>query len=314
MYFYELFSHADRFTHRTQILSNATFVLILCTTLTFLPPFLLTYYTGDFWLQELIYSEQPVVDQTNYILQTLNNANNQFFASSYSTLNENFQNSLVSTAENKMPFDTDGDGLIDQFQTTFDLTFADSTTQISSLNIWLLFQFQLSRKQYINMETMALISFVSPATLTPGSNQNITIYGDLTFEQRKPIQNSGSDATYNTPIIDTTSSSLSPDLNLILDNYFVRNYYTSYQTQYISMAPRTTTVDTTKLTVNIIVNVGRQAIRYRPGFWQAFKWGWIQYICVLIPFMMIFNRLKVFVFSNQIVRTSVPLPKHRHQA
>jgi transmembrane protein 231 len=317
MYFYELFSHSDRFAYRTHLISNATFVLIICTALTLLPPFLLTYYTGDFWTTEAIYSEQPRFDNTTkYILIAENNNadDNEFFLSSYSALNINFQNSLISGTTAVSSFDIDGDGLIDQFRVSFDLEFASTTTVIRNINIWLILNYALNGKQSINAETMALISFVPPSQLTPGDNQNLTIYGQLIFEQRQPIESSGSDSTYDTSIIDIDSSSSSPpDLDSILSNYYTRNYYTSYQTQYTWMVPRTT-IDTNTLTVNVVVNVGRQSIRYVPGFWQAFKWGWIQYISVLLPFMFVFNRVKLFVFSNHIVQTSVPLSKHRHQA
>jgi transmembrane protein 231 len=315
MYFYELFSHSDRFVYRAHLISSATCVLILCTTLTLLPPFLLTYYTGDFWIQELIYNEQPYIDnRTKYILIAENDAsNNKFLMSSYSTLNRNFQDSLLPGTTTVSSFDVDADGLIDQFRVSFDLIFDSSSTLIRSINIWLLFQYELREKQRITMETIGLISFVPPSTLTPNDNKNLTIYGQLIFEQNQAIQSSGYDSTYNTSIIDVDSLLSTPDFDSILGNYYIRKYYTSYKTQYTWLTPRITTSSNT-LTVNVVVNVGRQSIRYMPGFWQAFKWGWIQYICVLLPFIFVFNRLKLFVFSNHLVRTLVPLPKHRHQA
>jgi len=315
MYFYELFSHSDRFSYRAHLISSATCVIILCTALTFLPPFLLTYYTGDFWTQESLYSEQPRLDNTTkYIVIAENNdlSTNQFFTSSYSTLNNNFQERFIPGSTIESTSDIDGDGLIDQFRISFDLVFSQGTTVIRNINIWLIYQYQLSGKQLINMETMALISIVPPSTLTPNDNKNITVYGQLIFEQNNPIQSAGNDSTYNQSIIDTDSLS-PPNFDSILNGYFTRNYYTSYQTQYIRTTPRTTS-DTNTVTISVVVNIGRQAIRYIPGFWQDFKWGWIQYISVLIPFIIVFNRLKIFVFSNHLVRTLAPLPNHRYKA
>ena len=300
MYYYELFSHADRFSHRAHLISSSSCVFILCTTLTFLSPFLLTYYTGDFWPQESIYSEQPQLDNnTKYILIAENNgADNRIFLSSYSTLDRNFQNNIIFGSTSETAYDIDQDGLIDQLFISFDLIFSQSTTLISNINIWLICQYQLSGKQQINMETMALVNIVPSSSITPLSNLNITVYGQLVFQQKKPIQSAGNDSTYNQSIINPEDFSSSLDLDSILDDYFSRTYYTTYETQYTWITPRTTTADTNKLTVNIVVNNGRQAIRYVPGFWQNFKWGWIQYISVLLPFMMVFNRLKLFVFSK----------------
>lgn len=315
MYYYELFSHPDRFPYRAHILSGATCVFISCLTLTFLSPFLITYYTGDYWTEDVIYSEQPRLSNTIKYLIIIENddTNNRFFQSSYATLNRNFQTSLLFGDTLTATNDTDGDGLIDQIRASFDLVIPTTTNTIHFINIWLIFQYDLVQKQRISMETMALINIVPPSTFTPSSNMNLTVYGKLILEQKQTIKSSGSDYTYNSSIIDATSSASPPDINAILDAYFSRDYYTSFQTQYTWMTPRTTSISNV-VTVNAVVNVGRQAIRYKPGFWQAFKWGWIQYVCALIPFMMIFNRLKLFVYSNHLVRTFFPLPQHRHKA
>lgn len=313
MYF-ELFSHPDRFKYRTEIFTAATCFLILCTALTYLPPFLLTYYTGDFWVKESIYTEQlRLSNRIKYmIIADTGYLNNRFFLSSYLTLNRNFQDTLITGLINETSSDVDGDGILDQFRVSFDLMFPTSTTQVRSMNIWLMFQCELREKQHINMESMALVNFIPQTSLTAGSNLNITIYGQLKFDQREPIQSSGNDSMYDTPIISGDNSFI-PDTTSILNGYFARKYYTSLETQYTWVTPRLTT-SSNIITVNVIVNVGRQSIRFVPGFWENFKWGWIQYICVLFPFMIVFDRLKLYVFSNQLVQTLVPLTPHRHKA
>lgn len=320
MYLYEVFSHADRFRYHAQIISSATCAFILCTALTLLPPFLLTFYTGDFWIQESFYSEQPrLANQTKYILlASRDETNNRFFMSSYATLNQNFQEFVIPGSVVQSSSDIDGDGLIDQYRISFDLILASTTTtptpSLSSINVWLIFPYELRGRQRITMETLALINIVPPSELTVTSNMNVTVYGQLTFQQKMPIRNSGNDSTYNRSIIPTDNSLSAPTgLDAILDEYFTRKYYTSYQNQYTWLTPRTTS-DTNRITISVVLNSGRQSIRFRPGFWQALKWGWIQYISVLLPFLAVFNRLKLFVFSNQLVRTLVPFPIHRHKA
>jgi transmembrane protein 231 len=49
-------------------------------------------------------------------------------------------------------------------------------------------------------------------------------------------------------------------------------------------------------------------INYVPGFWENFKWGWIQYLTILIPFLWIFTLAKIYIFENQLVPTIVVLP------
>ena len=81
MLIYEIFSHPDRFQHRAHLISGASVAILLCTILTYLSPFLLTYYTGEFWKRESIYSEQPRVNNTLKYLFIVNNNDLTFFGS-----------------------------------------------------------------------------------------------------------------------------------------------------------------------------------------------------------------------------------------
>ena len=47
---------------------------------------------------------------------------------------------------------------------------------------------------------------------------------------------------------------------------------------------------------------------YTPGFWFLIKWGWVQYVSVLLLFLFVFDRIKIFIYSNQLVNTIVTKP------
>ena len=53
------------------------------------------------------------------------------------------------------------------------------------------------------------------------------------------------------------------------------------------------------------------SVNYVPAFWEQFKWGWIQYIAILLPFIYVFMLIKVFIFENQIVPTIVINPDRK---
>ncbi|CAF2120900.1 unnamed protein product [Rotaria magnacalcarata] len=317
---YEIFSHSDRFHYRANIFSLATCFVILCTILTFLPPFLFAYYAGGFWVKEASYSEQPRVNYSAKYIVIVDNddsTRNRFFASSYLDINTVFRDVLITGTNTFDAYDTNRDGVTDQFYITIQVLFGSTTTVVSlqNLNVWIIFQYELRARQYILMETMALVNLFPPDNMVLSNNPNVTVLGDLVLKQRQPIQSSGSDSTYNQSIInlDNLFTTSSIDLNPVLDEYFTRNYYTSYEPQYVRWR-RGATSGTNILTINIIVNTKQQAIRFIPGFWQEFKWGWIQYICALLPFILVFNRIKEFVFQSQLVRTSVEFPYHRHKS
>uniref|UniRef100_A0A8C5ZII3 Transmembrane protein 231 n=1 Tax=Marmota marmota marmota TaxID=9994 RepID=A0A8C5ZII3_MARMA len=49
-------------------------------------------------------------------------------------------------------------------------------------------------------------------------------------------------------------------------------------------------------------------IRYpvEPGFWEMVKFAWVQYVSILLIFLWVFKRIKIFVFQNQVV-TTIPV-------
>lgn len=40
---------------------------------------------------------------------------------------------------------------------------------------------------------------------------------------------------------------------------------------------------------------------YQPGFWEMMKFAWMQYISILLIFLWIFERIKIFLLRNQVL-------------
>ncbi|CAF1411886.1 unnamed protein product, partial [Didymodactylos carnosus] len=151
------------------------------------------------------------------------------FSSSYISLNAAFSSILLYANQKSVANDTDSDGIIDQYKIDFIVPLAGAY-KIGNIDAWLFFDYELRGRQSVVMETLALISLVPPKSVY---SNNVTVYGQLVFEQRKPIQSSGVDSSLNTSIL-TYDNGAVPVLNTILDNYFTRNYYTTFQQQYAS--------------------------------------------------------------------------------
>lgn len=308
----ELFSHADRFRYRGHIISSTTASLIVCLTFTYLSPFLLAYYTGAFTITETVYSEQPRIGSTiKYLLMidTDDSTTARHFMSSYAALNRDFLSSFIFGTTTDTQTDTDGDGLNDEFVVSCE-THLPANININSINIWIVLQFELRRRQRIQMETLALFNFVPSRTFTTALAKNITLYGNLRFQQRQSILNFGTDLSYENSIINVDNIT-SNGLESILDQYFQRKFYTTLEQQEVLITPQSPPV-ANRVQVNAVVNVGRLPIRVVPGIWEEFKWGWIQYIYTLLPFLFLFQRIKVFLFSNQLVRVLGTIENHSH--
>ena len=315
MVLYEIFSHSDRFHYRASLFSLATCLVILCAVFTFLPPFLLTYFAGGFWVKESTYSEQPRLNFSSKYLIILDKTDTTtpFFSSSYAAINSFFPISFIPSSSVVTPMDNNNDGITDQFSITIELP-STSTIQINNINLWLVFQYELRARQSIIMETMTLINLRPSASTSFSANPSVSTAGDLYLEQRRPIQSSGTDYIYNTSVIDLNTLITTSSLNLssVLNQYLTRNYYTAFRSDYVKWTTGASQSGS-MLTINVMINVPSQSIRFIPGFWQEFKWGWIQYVSVLLPFIAVFNRIKEFVFRHRFVHTSVELPHHRHK-
>ncbi|XP_038383317.1 transmembrane protein 231 isoform X3 [Canis lupus familiaris] len=58
--------------------------------------------------------------------------------------------------------------------------------------------------------------------------------------------------------------------------------------------------------INAVIRYPVEVISYQPGFWEMIKFAWIQYVSILLIFLWVFERIKRFVFQNQVV-TTIPV-------
>lgn len=51
----------------------------------------------------------------------------------------------------------------------------------------------------------------------------------------------------------------------------------------------------------VTVRYEQQTLWYRPGFWQEVKFGWVQYLAILLPLWYLLDAFRSFAFNNQVV-------------
>ena len=307
MVLYKIYSQEHRIRYFAHPCSTAVLFQICCLLLTFLPPLFTSYFTGGFYYKELAYTEQPNVTFSGKYDVIISSLSSVFFSSSEAPLNNyyitNYQNVYYPTVlRTGIPRDVDGDGITDQ-QTITMTVILPSNIQGSTINVWLIFQYALNQYPLVNMETLGVISLKTPATLL--ANTTVSVYGQLRFQQQIPVLSDNNDSTIAGPIIDYGNFSLPPSFDDLLSNYRSRNYYTTFDQQYVQWSSAAATDTSILLTVKVVVNTGPQSILYVPIFWKEFRWTWIQYITALLPFFYLANKVKEFVFSNGLVRTVV---------
>ncbi|KAA3677523.1 transmembrane protein 231 [Paragonimus westermani] len=66
-----------------------------------------------------------------------------------------------------------------------------------------------------------------------------------------------------------------------------------------------TNTQTVEFTTNLSFRLPYSRISVYPGFWFTVKFAWIQYLTVALPFLYAGERLRVLVYGNQLVTTTV---------
>ncbi|XP_058701841.1 transmembrane protein 231 isoform X2 [Poecile atricapillus] len=158
----------------------------------------------------------------------------------------------------------------------------------------------LSRMSTFVMQSMAFLQFFSPV---PGSQ--LYVNGDLKLTQRQLLNHCGLDTRYNVSVVNGTSPFASDyDLTNIIAAYWDRNVTTVFSDP--SPVWMTGRAMDTPFIINATIHYPVEVILYQPGFWEIIKFAWIQYVSILLIFLWVFGRIKMFLFQNQVL-TTIPV-------
>nr|XP_006121390.1 transmembrane protein 231 isoform X1 [Pelodiscus sinensis] len=160
----------------------------------------------------------------------------------------------------------------------------------------------ISRMSTFVMQSMAFIQSSSPI---PGSQ--LYVNGDLKLYQRQSLSHCGVDTRYNISVINGTSPFASDyEITNIIAAYQDRNVTTVFcgpnPVWLVGRAAEAPFV------INVTIRYPMEVILYQPGFWEMIKFAWIQYVSILLIFLWVFDRIKTFVFQNQVLTTIPVLP------
>lgn len=301
---YEIYSHPVYYRYKSSICSKATLFVLLCLPLTLIPPLLIAYRSQGFWLTTNTYEEQGDVTYKKQIMMVLDlSTQGDYLAwSTYPNYNLLLQNNLRIPSISSSEIDTNNDGRKDQLSLNISVPLT-STESVISASLIIIFDYKLYRMSTFDMESLAYVNYASG---TYGAA--LTISGDLRLYQKSPLFHRGTDVRFNTSIVDSTSQSASDyDISNILQQYSTRNVSTVLQNMYPVW--KTNRGSTEPFMIQVTINYPIETIVYVPGFWELVKWGWVQYVTILLLFIWIFREIKEAVFKGQIFNTVVQMPK-----
>ena len=257
-------------------------------------------------------------------------------------LGDNFRSSSVSSYQ----VDQNGDGLNDQLNITLQLPL-DNSEEIVGFQLLLFFDYQLTRFEkfrklfyflliMIKLNTIIYdIMFFAPQfkwtklilymfvcryssfkmqsmihlqQFSPIPAGSYTAFAALKLKQNTPLYHRGSDTRYDQSLVDPASISVSDyDVSSILARNSQRNVTTALDglqsTWQISRAAGA------PFEVKVLLDYEVATVVYFSGFWELVKWGWVQYLAVLLLLKFFLNQLDEAVFGTQLLSTVRFRPK-----
>ncbi|XP_069757375.1 transmembrane protein 231 [Narcine bancroftii] len=308
MAIYEVFSQPSLIRYKTSVFTKATLFSLIVWALTYISPLLVAYRSHGFWIKVNSYEEQPNVRFQYQVLMIAGTSTNGDFVA-WSTF-ENFNNlqgdhlriPLVTALEE----DKNQDGKMDLLNFRLELPL-QSSERVYSVQFLLTFSYQLFRMSTFIMQSMVYIQFSSPI-----SGSQLAVIGDLKLHQREPLKHRGLDTRYNISVVNDSPFASSFDLADITASYQDRNVTTVFANPYTVWTP--VRAANAPFIIKAVIKYPVEVITYQPGFWEMIKIAWIQYISILLIFMWVFEKIKIFVFENHVLAAIMISPYKQRQS
>ncbi|TPX67413.1 hypothetical protein SpCBS45565_g03791 [Spizellomyces sp. 'palustris'] len=301
--------HNEPFARRyhAPLISTASLLGALAAIAILILPFVFAYVSGSFWLKQNSFREQPQVmykHEFMLLLEGVDRVSNNPVAvvwSSSPLYNQLHERTSRVAALQTSQIDVQRDGKYDY------ITFSASipllpTEAITHVRLALFFQYSLSERLRLQMQSMALFD---SSTALPASS--VYVDGDLRLVQRELLKRYGDNAAYNIPVVNFTKA-IGPDPNALTWSSIMAGYARrDVRTNFAYETPIWTTgrAPTEPFVVSGRVAYSTDTIQYLPGAWEVLKNGWIQYLAYLILVGAVISWILGFAFRNQVVRTAV---------
>ncbi|ESO96883.1 hypothetical protein LOTGIDRAFT_115323 [Lottia gigantea] len=308
---FEVFSHPEVRRYKSTVCSKATLILVCIFILTFIPPLFVVYRSYGFWIKEAYYRELPEITFKRELLLVLDleGQGNYVTYSTYQKYNQLQQDNLRVPVIKAREEDSNRDGRNDKMMLDIEIPMLDSENVVGT-RLLLVFYYRLKKFSSLYMESLAYIDYESSR---PGAM--LDVIGDLKVLQKQPLGHKGLDTRYN------VSSSLIDSTSTYADTYLLSNILKQYSQRNVT----TRLVEPFKFwtsgrgagkpfKISATISYPEDLFLYTPGFWYLIKWGWIQYLSVLIVFIYIFRQVKIFIFQNQLVISLVEKPYNNYKS
>lgn len=209
-----------------------------------------------------------------------------------------------------LPKDMNRDGKMDTFTLRVTLPLK-ADEKVTSMEMIALFTSKL--RQHANYDISSLV-YVTHIANALDYISSVTIAGDLDIVQRAPL-------TYRAPprSLQSVSEPVINASSIDSREYLFRDIL--HRNSLRNASSRLVNIYTThdrqladKLEVTLHVHIPLLTIEYWTGFWELVKWGWVQYLSILVIFIYVMDKVRYFVFANILINTVPRLDPHLVEA
>ncbi|KAF8564381.1 hypothetical protein P879_07416 [Paragonimus westermani] len=272
----------------TASLLNTLIVMFISITV----PVLLVYFSYGFYIETYTYYERPSLQFAGKLIaQIQTDKNHIYFTSMTELASQNVgKGYLIPT----MSYEQSDDSSELRVAVRMSIPKAQSVYAISMI---LLFETGLYKYAVLESQVPVLLS-----VSLPGPSSGLQFIGDLILKQNEILPTIGTmkpQRAYETADLSLTPKQL---ISKLKDNSN-RTVFCDVEHRLLYWQPMNT--QTVEFTTNLSFRLPYSRISVYPGFWFTVKFAWIQYLTVALPFLYAGERLRVLVYGNQLVTTTV---------
>jgi len=320
----QIFSHPEVRVFRSSICSKASFFSLLSLLLIVLPPFFIAFASRTFWLKEDSYRDTPIArfsHKTIVILRSWrgDDPNGGVVYRIFSTFDNlnllHTDNFMPATIE--LPSSSSSSSISSSPSSSVNVKISLSPGddfRVRSVTALFFFHYDLFTYTRVSMEGMAFLEYSSPTTPRPSL---LWIDSEMRLHQNTLLPHRGLADQFNSSLVNATGVSLKDfSLKTILGDYKSRDlrlelgatnhlWFGNDKDASSVTGEESSTTEDGQFVVEGRFRFPEERVLYRPGVAQLLKWAWIQYLAIFVIFYFVLQRIKAFVFLNQIIPTIV---------